>query len=437
VVIAFAFAFLGLILGPHQIAFVVEGDVALVRVELDGNLVAELTEEPWSLECDFGPELHPHELEAIAFDPLGREIDRARQLINLPRERAETALILEGDGAGNPESARLIWQHIEYSSAELVAFRFDGAELPLIAPNRVRLPEYDPSRLHLLEAELRFQDGAHYRAEVNISGRTGFGADAELTGLTLVAPPDSQLDVQDLGGWFERDGQVVEANGLERAPAKIVIVVDETAIPSLRRLAAFGSALTTHDTELREGEQLRFLFPNVRRTAAKGVPSRLFSISQPFSVEDGSIPWILTRLQPPEPSPARRVNDAIAVAAIEAAAGNRPRAVVLVLGRELEDTSAYGIGEVENFLRELRVPLFVWWTGQPLSRTVSEDKRPLTMNTPWGKANDISSRNRIIDATETLRLELDSQVTVWIDGSHLPHEIELTKRAPSTVRFAE
>ena len=29
------------------------------------------------------------------------------------------------------------------------------------------------------------------------------------------------------------------------------------------------------------------------------------------------------------------------------------------------------------------------------------------------------------------------QVTVWIDGSHLPHEIHLTKRAPRTVRFAE
>ncbi|MGB5880129.1 MAG: hypothetical protein WBH85_08880, partial [Thermoanaerobaculia bacterium] len=65
------------------------------------------------------------------------------------------------------------------------------------------------------------------------------------------------------------------------------------------------------------------------------------------------------------------------------------------------------------------------------------DKRPLTVNTPWGKANDISSPNRIIDATETLRLELDSQVTVWIDGSHLPHEIELTNRARRGFRFAE
>lgn len=435
--IAFAFAFLGLILGPHQIALVVEGDVALVRVELDGNLVAELTGEPWSFECDFGPELHPHKLEAIAFNSLDREISRTRQLINLPRARAEAALILESDDAGSPNTARLIWQHIEYAGAELVAFRFDGEELALVAPGRVQLPDYDPSSLHLLEAELQFPDGAHYRAELSITGRTGFGADADLTGLTLVAPQGTQLEVEDLGGWFARQGQPVEAAGLERAPAKIVMVVDETAIPALRRLAQYGSSLTTRSTQLRQGEQLRFLFPNARQGGASGVPSRLFSISQPFSAADGSIPWILTRLQPPEPSPARRVNDAVAVAAVEAAAGNRPRAVVLVLGKELEDTSAYGITEVENFLRELRVPLFVWWTGQPLSRTVSEDKRPLTVNTPWGKATDISSRNRIADATETLRLELDSQLTVWIEGSYLPHEIELTNQAPRTIRLAE
>ena len=434
--IAFAFVFLGLILGPHQIAFVVEGDVALVRVELDGRLVGELTAEPWSLECDFGPELHPHQLEAIAFDPLGREISRARQLINLPRARAEAALILESDGEGSPKTARLIWQHIEYSGAELVAYRFDNEELAPTAANRVDLPDYDPSSLHLLEAELRFPDGAHYRAELNISGRTGFGADADLTGLNLVVPPGSSVDARRLGGWLEKDGEAVEVKGLERAPAKVVIVVDETAIPALRRLGSFGTSLTTPSTQLREGEQLHFLFPNVRHAAVRGVGSRLFSISQPFSVEDGSIPWILTRLQPPEPSPARRVTDAIAVAAVEAATGNRPRAVVLVLGHELEDTSAYQIREVEAFLQELRVPLFVWWTGRPLARNVSEGRRSLTLKTPWGKATDISSLNRIIDASETLRLELDSQLTVWIEGSHLPNEIELTDKVPRGIRFA-
>jgi hypothetical protein len=435
-VIAFAFVFLGLILGPHQIALVVEGDVALVRVELDGRLVGELTGEPWSLECDFGPELHPHKLEAIAFDQRGREISRARQLINLPRARAEAALILESEGEDSPETARLIWQHIEYSGAELVSFRFDDEEVAPIGPDRVQLPEYDASSLHLLEAELRFPDGAHYRAELNISERTGFGADADLTGLTLVAPPGSSVDVRELGGWFEKDGKAVVASGLERAPAKIVFVVDETAIPSLRRLAEFGTSLTAHNTELREGEQLHFLFPNVRRATARGVQSRLFSVSQPFSSAEGSIPWILTRLQPPEPSPARRVTDAIAVAAVEAATGNRPRAVVLVLGHELADTSAYGIGEVRSFLKEIKVPLFVWWTGQPLSTTISEDARPLSVRTPWGKARDISSRNRIMEATQTLRLQLDSQFTVWVEGSHLPTEIELTKIARRRVRFA-
>ena len=58
------------------------------------------------------------------------------------------------------------------------------------------------------------------------------------------------------------------------------------------------------------------------------------------------------------------------------------------------------------------------------------------VNTPWGRARDISNLSRIIEATEILRLELDRQLTVWIEGSHLPSEIELTKHPPPGVRFA-
>ena len=57
----------------------------------------------------------------------------------------------------------------------------------------------------------------------------------------------------------------------------VVFVVDRTAIPSLRELAPFGTALTTSETALRRGEQVRFLFPDVKHSEEDAPSTRLFS----------------------------------------------------------------------------------------------------------------------------------------------------------------
>ena len=430
--ITFAFVFLGLILGTHEVELLVQGEVAAIRLELDGELVAEITAEPWRVECDFGPSIRPHKLEAIAFDDAGREIDRTRQLINLPQDRADAALVLEGADPKRPDSARLVWQHVEYQTAEQIDILFDGQRLPLSAGDRVALPVYDPATLHLLEASIRFPDGVRYQSELNIGGQTMFGADSELTGLTVVRSAADLPSVRSLEGRFRSGDEPVRVVGVEKAPSRVVMVIDQTAVPALRKLGEYGSALTSSQTALRPGEQLVFLFPEVKKIEGKELPARLFSVTRPFTVQDGSsIPWVLTRIALPEtePSPYRRISDAIAVAGVQAANGNRPRAVVLVLGDKIEDTSAYNVGEVRLFLKALRVPLLIWWTGPPRSDTTSENQRLMTKKTPWGRADDISSFTRIVQATEKLRLELDSQLTVWIEGSYLPSSIELAKGA--------
>jgi hypothetical protein len=99
------------------------------------------------------------------------------------------------------------------------------------------------------------------------------------------------------------------------------------------------------------------------------------------------------------------------------------------LGHETTDRSAYQVAEVHQFLRDLRVPLAVWWTGRPSAVTVSEGRRPVRVDTAWGKATDISSFTRIEQAVVELRKNLDRQSTVWIQGSHLPHRITLTQKA--------
>ena len=428
--ITFALLFLGLILGVHEVEILVEGDVATVRLELDGELIGDLTAEPWRWDVDFGPALRPHKLEAIALDEQGREIDRARQLVNLPRERAEAALLLEGHDPRQPDSARLVWQHVEFMTAEKIAFLFDGEELPLSGPDQVELPDYDPSRLHSIEASLRFPDGVRYQSQLNIGGQTMFGADTELTGVTVVTRDSRLPNLRSLEGRFLSGGEPLRVVGVEKAPARIAMVVDQTALPALRKMGEYGGNLTNSQTALRPGEQLVFLFPEVKKIEGRGIPARLFAMTQTFTAEDGgSIPWILTRIAPPsqEPSPYRRISDALAVAGVQAAMGNRPRALVLVLGTKLQDTSAYDIGEVRRFLEDLSVPLFVWWTGHPSTELISESDRTLTRQTPWGRADDIATFNRFVQATEKIRIELDRQLTVWIEGSYLPHTIELAK----------
>lgn len=428
--INFAFLFLGLVLGVHEVEVLVEGDVAAVRLELDGEVVGEIEGEPWRLEVDFGPVLHPHRLEAIALDAEDRPIDSARQLINLPRERAEAALMVEGSDPERPDSARLVWQHIEYQTAERISISFDGQELPLAGPDRVRLPEFDPATLHSIEASIRFADGVRYQAELNIGGQTIFGADTELTGVNVTSRNMDLPELRSLEGRFRGHGEPLRVVGVERAPARIAMVVDQTALPALRKLGEFGSNLTDAQSALRPGEQLVFLFPEVKKIESDTVPARLFSLTQTFTAKHGSsIPWILTRISPPdqEPSPYRRISDALAVAGVQAAMGNRPRAVVLVLGTEIADTSAYNVGEVRRFLQDIRVPLFIWWTGRPQNEVTSENDRKLSLKTPWGRAKDISSFTRLMQAMAQVRIELDSQFTVWIEGSYLPHAIELAK----------
>jgi hypothetical protein len=231
-----------------------------------------------------------------------------------------------------------------------------------------------------------------------------------------------------LDGWLEVGGRPLEVRGVERAPGKVVFVVDHSAIPALRELAPFGAALTDADTAMRQGEVVEFLFPYARVTGAD-VGGRLFALSQPFPASGASFAALLTRIGAPEPTERRRVTDALAVAAVQAAGGSRPRAVVLVLGHEDEDTSAYGVEEVREFLSELQVPLHVWWTGRPQGRTVSEDRRPVHVETAWGRAVDVSSVTRMKAASGLLRDTLDAQITLWVEGVHLPHEVEITPLA--------
>ncbi|HXT22298.1 MAG TPA: hypothetical protein VN923_16205, partial [Thermoanaerobaculia bacterium] len=417
--------------GPQRVELAVQGDVASVQLVLDGRQVSTLAGPPWKDEVDLGATLRPHLLEARALGAGGEMLATTRQWVNLPRAAAEAALVLEGDPA-RPQRARLLWRHVEYATADSIAASFDGAPIALAADGAMALPSYDPTQPHLLAAELRFEDGTHYRAELSLGGAAGAVMDTELTGVPLRIEGTATPTVESFAGALRLDGAPVRAVAVDKSPGRVVMVLDQGAREPLRQIAARGGSLITPATAVRAGEEVEFLFPNLRNVAmvaGKDLPARLFTMTQPFTRESGSFAWMLTRVPVPPAQHYQRLSDALAVAGLQAASGARPRAVVLVLGPDPRDESAYGAGEVLRFLEELRVPLLVWSTGRPSSKTLSEDRRALSAASAWGKAQDVGSVSRILAAVERLRDTLDHQHTVWIEGAHLPSSVTVDSTA--------
>ena len=430
--IAFTTLFLGLVLGTQPVELAVQGDVASVQLLLDSKPVATVAGPPWKQQVDLGKTLRPHLLEARALDAGGQQLATVQQWVNLPRAPAEAALVLEGsEGAdpAHPQRARLIWRHIEYATADSIAASLDGTAIAVAADGSMALPAYDPAQAHLLAAELRFRDGTHYRAELSVGGAAGASVDMELTSVPLSVDGNATPSVESLGKVLRLDGQPVQPVAVDKSPGRVVMVLDQGAAEQLRQIAARGGSLVTPATAVRAGEEVEFLFPNVEMVPRKDLPARLFTMTQPFTRDSGSFAWMLTRVPVPAAQQYQRLTDALAVAGLQAASGVRPRAVVLVLGPEPRDESAYGAEEVLRFLEQLHVPLLVWSTGRPSNKTLSEDRRPLHAASPWGKADDIGSVSRILAAVERLRNVLDHQHTVWVEGAHLPGSVTVDRSA--------
>jgi hypothetical protein len=433
-VIAFATLLLGLIVGPQPVEVLVGESVAAVEVLLDGRRIGEMRSPDWSLICDFGDELEPHELVAVAFDNDRREVARARQWVNLPRHPAEASVALEGalDGAG--VFARLSWESVVGPQPQSVRATLDGRPLRVDDPRRIALPAFDPDRLHHFRAELHFPGNVSSIVEAIFGGSFVDRVATELTAVPVILAGE-QLKTPSLAqlqGRFSGNGRSLSVVALEEGPSEIVVVRDESA---RRDLTSF---LKQNDTTLRrrargfkarsrrtmrsmlplpEHLRIRFLWPAAEHRERSGHDLDVFPPSAELSGEDGGFYWLLTYAREPtvgaEP---RRFADAVAAAGLVAAARNRRRAIVLLLGDEggSADHSRFAVGAVRRYLRHLGVPLVVWTTG-------SVEKLP----TAWGPAVDVSSLDRLQRAAEALYEETSRQRIVWLAGRHLPQTVSL------------
>ena len=94
--VTFVTLFLSLLSGTHEVQVAVDGPVSSVVVLVDQRVIGELTGPPWMIRCDFGEELKPHELVAVAYDA----VYGARPVKRYLQKKVETELgrlLIRGD----------------------------------------------------------------------------------------------------------------------------------------------------------------------------------------------------------------------------------------------------------------------------------------------------------------------------------------------------
>ncbi len=454
--IEFVTLLLGLATGGQTVELSVSEQVALVEVRLDGEFAGGLTGPPWLLDCDFGDELAPHELVATAFDAERRELQTIRQWVNLPRDRAEARLALDwvagdgvaGDGViGVPTTARLIWTALDHQSRPEVTVTFDGKPLPPGDLEAIVLPPHDLRSLHFLRADVRFSDADHAHAELVFGGTYGEEVSTELTAVALETkkrPPTPEK----MAGWLRKGDQPLEVVAVDRGPVNLVVVRErsEATLDGLNQVFYdYQKALVepgrvslrmppqpgpvTPPSVLGEDGRVRFAFPTTGRERVRvgqgAAPLAVEQVPVSRDVSDrGRLFDVLTHhFWSAEEAPAARqeLADAVAIAGVVAAAGDRRRAVLLIRSGAAEDTSRFSPREVRGYLRRLGVPLFVW--------SLAASEEPDGATSAWGEERDVSTYKRMNKALDDLRKALKPQVVVWVGGAHLSHQVELTAKA--------
>lgn len=430
--IAFASLFLGLVLGLQPVEVTVGEGVAAVEIVLNDRSLGRMRGEPWTIDCDFGPELIPHKLEAVAYDADDREIGRVVQWINLPQTPAVATAVVEPAREDRPAVARLAWESRGTITPRSVVASFDGQPLPVDDPRRIALPAHDPQDLHFFHAELDFGAGVRSFVDLVFGGTFGDEVRTEMTAVPVLVdkrgrrpPPPAALQ-----GWFLRNGEPLEVVAVEKGPAEILVVQNRPFPPVAEKSGSARSnrlnpIASTAETArgrapLADDVRVRFLIPTPQDHVGVTTRFNLFPTSGQYTSADGGLYWLLTRVrQSGMTASEQHLADAVAVAGLAAHERRCRRAVLLILGSEVDDGSQLTPAQARRYLGHLHVPLLFW----------SPDKHPSPTLAAWGEPIRVPSVGQFNAAARALYKLLERQWIVWLNGTYLPQEIRLAPAA--------
>ena len=367
--------------------------VESVAIVLDGKTISRLR-SPFQTVVNFGPELAPHELTSIAYDAQGNEVGRDTQIVNLARPPAEVEIVLDREESGRLR-AKVRWQHIAAEAPKKIALKLDGATIA--STETATLPAVEPSAIHVLKAELEFQGGLTATKELAFGGQFSEEVPSELTG--VLATRKARC--------FRDGDRVLRPAAVEKPDALVLFVRASDAFLARRKLRIMSGGGPERIANIYRSfglpdTQMRFIWPSARQVQVNESHSavNLFHRSQVADGSDG--PLRMLTLYGPE-AVSEQFADAVAVAGVQAIGGAKRRAVVLVLGEE-KDESRRSPAEVRRYLERIGVPLLVWSLG----------KITPEMKKAWGDVTDVSTTDRLYNATERLRKMLDEQRIAWL-----------------------
>ena len=418
--IAFLTLFLGLTSGVQPFELSVAGRAASVEIVLDGGAAQRLAGPPWTGKIDFGADLVPHELVARALDADGRELALARQWINLPRPPAEVELALEEGRSGAPGRVRLTWERLTHDPPIASSLTLDGKPLQLDRNGGAALPSYDRDSAHVLTAELRFPSNIVARKDM-IFGGEGGETYTELTAVPVRLLKGRLPKPEALRGWFvDGKGEPLNVTAVEDGPGELYVVrVPDTDYVKNQLSANSGlAAVRMSGLTLGKDDLIRMVSPWSRSYQGAGARSDLFDLSPHSPSKYGLAAHLFNSYFKRDGSEVLRPADAVAVAGLQAMAGGRRRAVVLILDAVSGDESLYGPVAVRRYLSSIRVPLHVW----SLDHDISSMKA-------WGEVQDAWSAVGLELAFRKAAVDLERQRIVLIEGRHLPQSIRLSPKA--------
>ena len=436
--IEFLTFFLGIVAGPQKVVVVADDQVAAVELRLDGTTMAALQKAPWEFEVDFGTELLPRKLEAVALDSRGDEVGTALQLLNVPRPAAEVSLVLRHESDG-PVQAEIAWESASGKPTEMIAL-LDDEEVPIIDEQRIDLTRVDTSYLHLLQVEMWFPDLSSARGHLVFGGEYVDETSADLTAFPVILAKGSPRHVE-MEGWFAGDSTPLRVATVERGLASLIIVRTPGVVGAFKSLAgrpeqgpaqasgalgpiAFRAEATSGDRQraalpLDEDLRVRLIVPRALKESGRQLDFDLFSVSPEIRSRLGGLYWTLTQdVVVGGPASKTRVGDAVTLAGTQAAGTNHRRTVLLIVAGPWEDHSQFDVAAVRRYLDALNVPLVVWRVG--------EDE---TGGAEWEPAEEISDYGDLKRAWRALEKDLDRQRIVWLEGLHLPNTVQITQGA--------
>jgi hypothetical protein len=427
--VTFLTLLLGLVIGERRIELAADDRVVSVEVWLDRALVGVVRGPPWSIRCDFGTELAPHLLEAVARDRQGREIDRAVQRVNLPREPAEVSLALHGGQQGY-RKVEIAWHATAGIDPERIHVYFDGEPLE-VAGRFADLPPHDLSIMHIIAAELVFPGPLRATGELAFGGEFGEEVSTELTAVPLERRnPGARRGLPsaaEVESWLRIAGAAPRVVAVESLPFELIVVRDQASLHLLRRLLepARRVAKTQRESVLRFVGS-RPLFSD----AADGTWSAVFSVSENVNTEGLGLGWALTHrfFGTDQEGILERVTEAVAVAGVQAAASNRPRGVLLVRGERGVEKADPGLDPltIRDYLTALRVPFFYWRLDS------SGDTTP----DAWGVPTAVRDRQDLYRAAAEVSAALHPQFLAWLDGQHMPQDVTMQVSSSKRLRLA-